>query len=438
MNGETTESGLAKELTLSTKGLENPASLAINDFVLRFGNEEVACSRFEASFLSPRITSLLLNDPTVNEYEIDIDVDDEASPGASVCDCVERIVSLSRNGKLDVNQTNFDLLARIAKSLGNCELSESLMAMKREEGELSSTTAFDRLSTASFLEVSGREEIEYLASHFFEIGRDELKSLSFEDLGKVVRSENLRLSSEDSLLDFLIWLGGESLNLLGCLRSEYLSVRGIDQLLTILSPEELGTELWTSLCRRLRLPLDSSVTDNIGCRFRFPQFPLYPSRPFEGILSHLTTECGGNVHTKGVVSITASSAGGNSPHQIADYTWDGHWESRSESNSWVQVDLKSRGISLTNYTLKSDNDSSHHLLNWSIDGSNDGESWTNLDRRETDDLNGKLIVKSYSCQAVPLATTFFRFIRLTQTGPDSYGCHHLQVSSMELFGYLME
>jgi hypothetical protein len=56
-----------KELRLSTKGLENVASLGFQDFSLRLGEHSVFCSRFEASFLSPRITAALLTDPTIRE-----------------------------------------------------------------------------------------------------------------------------------------------------------------------------------------------------------------------------------------------------------------------------------------------------------------------------------------------------------------------------------
>jgi hypothetical protein len=56
-----------KELKLSAKGLENVASLGIQDFSLRSGEHTLGCSRVEASFLSPRITVALLNDPTITE-----------------------------------------------------------------------------------------------------------------------------------------------------------------------------------------------------------------------------------------------------------------------------------------------------------------------------------------------------------------------------------
>ena len=41
--------------------------------------------------------------------------------------------------------------------------------------------------------------------------------------------------------------------------------------------------------------------------------------PFDGIISHLSKECSGNAHMKGVVNITASSSKHSQPHNIMDH-----------------------------------------------------------------------------------------------------------------------
>jgi hypothetical protein len=53
---------------LSTKGLENGAAIGIKDFKLRVSDQEALCSRFEAGFVSPRITSALSTDATIDQY----------------------------------------------------------------------------------------------------------------------------------------------------------------------------------------------------------------------------------------------------------------------------------------------------------------------------------------------------------------------------------
>jgi hypothetical protein len=173
---------------------------------------------------------------------------------------------------------------------------------------------------------------------------------------------------------------------------------------------------------------------------RFPEkdFPFDSSKPFKGIIAQLSSGCGGNVHTKGIASITASSTEYNACHQVVDYDWTGHWYSHNEQHSWIQFDFKNRRILPNHYTLKSDNQSAHHLLKWSLDGSNDGMSWTPLDRRETNDLNGNRLMKSYECRSVESSSPFFRFIRLIQTGKNSSAADYLMLTNVEFFGTMRD
>jgi hypothetical protein len=189
----------SQELKLSTKGLENVASLGVEDFSIRVGGHSVGCSRFEASFLSPRITAALLNDPTITEYELELG-------DCCECDwnCVSGLLSLSRNGSFDLTSLNFSSVKSVVKALGNRQLGESLIACAHENEEINESSAVTRLALADFLEVSTSAEIDYLASHFYEIDHNLLKSLSHRDLLAVLSSAKLQVETEDSLLNFLL------------------------------------------------------------------------------------------------------------------------------------------------------------------------------------------------------------------------------------------
>jgi hypothetical protein len=422
---------------LSTKGLENPASLAIDDFALIVGNQRFECSRFEIAFLSPRITTLLRQDPTIDEYELDLNVDiDVDSDQEFDSECVNGLLALSRNGSFELTESNFDLVKVIAKSFGNSELCETLASFGTAGEEVNSSNVIERLSLREFLEVSVSSELDYLSSHFYEIDVNVLKHVCHNDLNKILRSGELRISSEDSLLDFILTLGTDYFDLLGCLHCEYLSRSGMRRLLDSISRYDIDDELWVSLCRRLLLFVPSIQLPE--SRFYVKDFSFDSLQPFRGMISHLSSECGGNVHTNGIVSVTASSNHYNACHQVVDYDWTSYWNSRSEPNSWIQFDFKNRRILPTRYAIKSDNESGHHLLKWSVDGSNDGTMWTNLDRRETNDLNGNRTVKSYECQSLESSYPFFRFVRLIQTGKNSSGSDHLMLTNVEFFGKVSE
>jgi hypothetical protein len=241
---------------------------------------------------------------------------------------------------------------------------------------------------------------------------------------------------EDSVLDFVLDLGHDYFDLLGSVRSEYLSVQGVDRLLNAISIDELDIGLWSRLCCRLRLAVTPLMSSIPATRYCGRVFRLDPSRPLDGILSHLTRECGGNVHTQGLVAITASSNQSNQCYQTVDWDWTGYWCSANEANTWIRFDFKDRRISLTDYTIKSHPAGSHFLLQWSIEGSNDGISWSRVDHQQTRDLAGSSIVKSYHCEAARFldSSSFFRFIRLLHTGLNSSNCNNLLLTNMEFFG----
>jgi hypothetical protein len=151
-------------------------------------------------------------------------------------------------------------------------------------------------------------------------------------------------------------------------------------------------------------------------------------------LSFLTSQCGKNVHEHGVVNITSSSDSRNKCYQVANYGWNDYWCTTNSARSWIQFDFKDSSICLTDYTLKSDGSSYYHLLQWPIEGSNDGNAWECIDSQNTQDLNGDYVTKTFKCSSS--SSHFCRYIRLTQTGKNSYGNDHLMLCNIEFFGRL--
>ena len=145
-------------------------------------------------------------------------------------------------------------------------------------------------------------------------------------------------------------------------------------------------------------------------------------------------ECGGNVHEKGIVEITASSNSYKQCHQITNYGWNDWWETTGEADSWVQFNFKTQGVYLKSYSLKSDGYGNEHLCSWVIEGSNDGSEWKVIDSRDTKDLDGHYFVKTFKCNQEN--KEFYRYLRLRQTGKNSAGNDKLELSQIEFFGLL--
>jgi hypothetical protein len=167
------------------------------------------------------------------------------------------------------------------------------------------------------------------------------------------------------------------------------------------------------------------------------RFLFSTADPFEGIIAHLTRECGGNVADRGIVGITASSVldvEGN-PKYVADLTDIWHYfTSKNEANSWIEWDFKTVEIEPTHYSIRIHTELFiwSVLQNWILEGRNGQEEWRVLDERQGDS------------QLIGQEATFdirnrmrIRMIRLRQTGPNHDGSHVLKILALELFGELL-
>jgi hypothetical protein len=142
--------------------------------------------------------------------------------------------------------------------------------------------------------------------------------------------------------------------------------------------------------------------------------------------------CGGNVHEKGIVGVTSSGDNSNKPYQIAGENWSSYWMSTNQPNSWISFDFKERSVSPTHYTIKSDN-AGYYIKSWEFEGSNDNNTWTQLDSRTTNDHSSGSVVRTYSIPDTSMIP-FFKYIRLRQTNTNANNSHYLGLSGFEVFG----
>jgi hypothetical protein len=285
------------------------------------------------------------------------------------------------------------------------------------------------------LGVGIEKEICFIGSHISEFDLDELRSIDYVTMSDILRSDSLRVLSEDWLLELILELGPLHLKLIGEVEFAYLSSRGIDLFFERISISELDERIWQQLWIRSRHRIVYDPTEFVRNVNRYPGSVTRSSdSPWSGLIAQLTELCGGNVHAKGAVNVNCSSTSRNQCWDVVNYAWNDYWCTSSVPNSWIQFDFKDRIVSLTHYALKSDGSSGNHLLEWAVQGSMDGLSWTDLDRRHTQDLNNNYITKIFSCDATFSQPHFYRFIRLQQTGKNSSGSDYLMLANFECFG----
>jgi hypothetical protein len=163
------------------------------------------------------------------------------------------------------------------------------------------------------------------------------------------------------------------------------------------------------------------------------EFPLTEKTSLVGLIAYLTRKHGGNVHARGIVTLTLKSMLDGTTYavrNVLDLTSDPYFYSKNEPGQWVCWDFRDMRVCPTHYTMYAD-----YPKSWVLEGSVDGQNWADMDR-QTDNLTFKRswVIASFAVQ-MPLEC---RFIRLTQTDKNHYGDDCLYLRAVEFFGTLAE
>jgi hypothetical protein len=185
--------------------------------------------------------------------------------------------------------------------------------------------------------------------------------------------------------------------------------------------------VWDSICRRLVLPpARSGVAIEI---------PLICGVSLDGIISYLTRKHGGNVHHKGIVTITSKSLSVSEPGFVADLDDTSSFISLEGPGQWICWDFQGMRVRPTRLTIQV-----RSLKSWVVEASLDGTSWTEIDR-QTDNQHVYQSPRSGARMLIsfPVSNVMeCRFIRLTQTGTDRWASNVLTLFGVEFFGTLWE
>jgi hypothetical protein len=168
-----------------------------------------------------------------------------------------------------------------------------------------------------------------------------------------ILSHHLRMiSSEDAFFSYIssrLLSDPEYLNLLQFVRFEYLSAEGNSECISEFvssPPDSIYHRLWESISRGLISRLDNELA-----------FPLKEAKSSVGILSYLTWKHAGNVHDKGIVTITSKSVDNDAPKDfsfLADLTSDRTFGSEDKTGQWICWDFHELRVRPTHSTIQCD------------------------------------------------------------------------------------
>jgi uncharacterized coiled-coil protein SlyX len=167
-------------------------------------------------------------------------------------------------------------------------------------------------------------------------------------------------------------------------------------------------------------------------RLKGVECPLKEAKSVEGIISYLSQKHEGNVHDKGIVTITSKSVRSDkyAVRNAADLTSELYFGSKNEPCQWVCWDFHEMRVRPTHYTIKR-----YMLKSWVVETSLDFANWTEIDRKtDNEDLKDSPWTASFAVAN----STECRFVRLAQTGKSHRGDDYLIIQGFELFGTLLE
>jgi hypothetical protein len=172
---------------------------------------------------------------------------------------------------------------------------------------------------------------------------------------------------------------------------------------------------------------------------RLRWFPPSSPSSLDGIIAYLSRQCNGNVHTKGILTITGhpySTSPIDDALNAANLAESSFFASKDEEDQSLTYDFGYRRVRLSHYAIRSQDE--YYLRSWVIEGADDDQNWTDLDRRQDEDtLNSGNRTHVFEAHG----QTTCRFVRIRQTGANhhvSHPNHQLVISGFELFGSLRE
>jgi hypothetical protein len=427
--------------SLSGRGLSQVPRLQFRDnFTFIVGSSRFPCDSIVADYLSGKIARLHASDASISEYTIS-----SISDGGQFT----KFLSLGLGGAFEIPTKELPLFSLLFAELENSELCALISTFLEKENNCDNI--IEKVKLRIVQRQSVEDELDFAASHFYEIPAASLRTANTELLYDILSRECLRIESEDLFYSFIAERLSDSADafaLLEFVRFEFLTPSALSEFVEVSVQflGELNCAIWRKICTRLVPNAAASV--GIDSRYAIVTgafsgnsalLPYRPNFPFEGIIAYLTKKCRGNVHDRRIVKIESSPVEETRPDHAAKTVADlGDLDSRFVSadggERWISYDFKNMKVTPTHYSLRS-GPSGAFLVSWVVEGSEDGGKWVELDRREAmDDLNGNSRAATFPV----FSGRPFRFIRLMQVGKNGRGIDCFALSAFELFGTLYE
>lgn len=473
-----------KTLVLSSSGLKNIVlTNGEDDFKFIIGDSECKISRIFADFISPRISRMHISDPTIDKFNVN-DFLLKPNQSSDIFDhqLIENFKLMSAGYSIKIDKAEAIKLRILSIILENNEIFDlinKLFPIVKKNDDIDICLSY--LPYISYFDCgfcnssfNYQSLFDSVSSHFYSIDQTKLLQMPIHVLYSIISNKHLKLSSEDSLYDFInkIYENNEFDDENHIKKYEFyefvdfslLSERKFIDFIDDILLNEMTQTIWNKLKKCIhhfssKKKFTSSHekdnsryanTNNKKSNDKQENVESYlfdgnRSNSFKGIIYHLGKGNPKSVIDNNIVNVTASSfiSNGqtNQPQNIADFERnDFKFYSINEKNSWICYDFIDKKVKPSHYSIRSTSWSYNvdHLQNWCIEGSNNGKKWNVLSKIRNEktlifpNAYNSFQVDDYSC-----SNEYFRYIRLRQDGFNSGNDNVLGLSALELFGSVL-
>lgn len=414
-----------------------------NNFTFIVNGRKFKTSRIIADILSPKICHNHLIDELLDEFVINTRYEGDFSH-------ILQLIDFKENNIID---DELPFISEVLEILNN----ESIKCIQTNNTiEITNDNVFSLIHEHEkypfFYSEKISKEVEFIASHFYEIyktHKNELLQLTNELLLKIVSNSRLQIYSEDQLLDFInecYILDTSNYNLYEYVYFINASSDSIKKFILNFNYNDMTHSIWQKISYRLQqeipdLKSEEELGIDINSRYREISFPFSIENEFSGIIKYLRNQSNDQIDQ--VVKITSSSIYNDDtnykPSNVVFFDdQNSFFCTKNEKNSWICFEFKNNSIIPTHYSIKSVKwkQSDTYPKSWVIQGSNDNESWMNLDEeKNSSELNHPLAVHTFKNNMI--RNRMFKYIRILSTGPDWLGSNFLGLNSFEIYGKLI-
>lgn len=463
----------SKSIILTSAGLKNLVPFMPNEkneFKFIFGDHEIKMNNQSAEFISPPVSRLHFTDPTVNLICYDDFFDDsinECSKRYNTIfteDIIQLLYQISGGYSIEVDEEQSIKMRFISLLLGNDELFNKLSELfPLKNDETNFEDYLDQLQLFQYFSQLSKDFnyssiIDKISSHFYSIDSFKLLKLPKSILYSIISNKNLKIKSEDSLLDFINRIFSNNTNEDN--ENDEYSISSFYELIEFygltenkfiefiqnLNVTEISTKIWAKL--KDCFYIDSYSLSGLNKkRYKYSYFQYNEEDDdFNGIINFLMSKKDNqNLSDSEIIEVTSSSTYNDRyPEYIVNFDDNRHYfMSENQLNSWIKIDFKEKKVRPIYYTIQSRNGfgrGCHHLKNWCIEGSNTDldNDWIILDERNgITSLDNSGAIQTFEIQTKLKKDECFKFLRLRETGVNTGGHHHLTLSALEFYGVLI-